>query len=64
MRGRFVSLLRAGALARTFGAENLLPSLEPFWNVTPTQSAEVVRRHPEMGGRRLDLMQWGSSRWG
>ena len=51
--------LPAEALRRTFQTVNPLLNLEPSWNVAPTQSAPVVRRHPETGERHLDLLQWG-----
>jgi putative SOS response-associated peptidase YedK len=43
-------------LFRTTGAP---PNLASSWNVAPTQSAPVVRRHPETGERHLDLLRWG-----
>lgn len=36
-----------------------MPNYPPSWNVAPTQMAPVVRRHPETGERRLDLLSWG-----
>jgi putative SOS response-associated peptidase YedK len=36
-----------------------LPNLAPSWNVAPTQSALVVRRHPETAERHLDPLKWG-----
>ncbi len=59
MCGRYASVLPAEALRRTFRTVNPLPNIEPSWNVAPTQSAPVVRRHPETGERHLDLLQWG-----
>jgi len=59
MCGRYASYLPAEAIRRTFRTVNPLLSLEPSWNVAPTQLAPVVRRHPETGERHLDLLQWG-----
>jgi len=36
-----------------------LPNTSPSWNVAPTQSAMVIRRHPETGERRIDALRWG-----
>jgi putative SOS response-associated peptidase YedK len=60
---RYASYLPAEALSRIFGARNPLPNLVPTWNLAPTQLAPVVRRHPETGERRLDLLQWGLLPW-
>ena len=51
--------LPAEAPRRTFRTVNPPLNLEPSWNVAPTQSAPVVRRHPETGERHLDLLTWG-----
>jgi putative SOS response-associated peptidase YedK len=59
MCGRYASFLPAEAVASIFGATNPLPNLAPSWNVAPTQTAPVVRRHPETGERHLDLLKWG-----
>jgi putative SOS response-associated peptidase YedK len=59
MCGRYASYLPAEAIARMFHTLNPLPNVAPSWNVAPTQSAMVVRRHPETGERHLDLLQWG-----
>jgi putative SOS response-associated peptidase YedK len=59
MCGRYASFLPGEAVARLFHTVNPLPNLAPSWNVAPTQSAMVVRRHPETGERHLDLLQWG-----
>ncbi len=55
MCGRYTSFLPAKAI----GAVHPLPNLAPSWNVAPTQSAPVVRRHPEAAERHLDLLKWG-----
>ena len=35
------------------------PNWAPTWNMAPTRDAPVVRRHPDTGERRLDLLRWG-----
>jgi putative SOS response-associated peptidase YedK len=52
MCGRFVQTMPADALRGLFRTAGVLPNLAPSWNVAPTQSAPVVRRHPETGGKR------------
>ena len=59
MCGRFASYLPPEAVRRLFATKNALVNLPPNWNVAPTQSATVVRRHPADGERHLDLLQWG-----
>ncbi len=49
-------------MARLFHTTNPLPKVAPSWNVVPTQSAMVVRQHPEKGECHLDLLQWGLGR--
>jgi putative SOS response-associated peptidase YedK len=59
MCGRYASFLPAEALAAIFGATGPLPNFPPCWNVAPTQQRPVLRRHPQTGERRLDLLTWG-----
>ena len=59
MCGRFASLLPPHAVQALFGAAGALPNVAPSWNVAPSQDAMVVRRHPDSGERRLDLLRWG-----
>lgn len=59
MCGRYAAFLPAEAVARLFHTVNPTPNVAPSWNVAPTQSAMVVRRHPETGERHLDLLSWG-----
>lgn len=59
MCGRYASFLPPEALARIFGTKNPLPNLQPTWNMAPTRSAPVVRRHPETSERHLDPLVWG-----
>ncbi len=46
-------------LRHLFAALGAMPNVAPSWNVAPTQHAPVLRRHPESGERRLDLLHWG-----
>jgi putative SOS response-associated peptidase YedK len=59
MCGRYASFLPPELIGRQFGTTNSLPNLKPTWNMAPTMSAPVVRRHPESGERHLDLLTWG-----
>jgi putative SOS response-associated peptidase YedK len=59
MCGRYASFLPPELIARLFGTKNPLPNLKPTWNMAPTMSAPVVRRHPESEERHLDLLTWG-----
>ncbi len=59
MCGRYASFLPPDLIARLFGTKNPLPNLKPTWNMAPTMTAPVVRRHPETGDRHLDALTWG-----
>ena len=59
MCGRFAAQLPPEFIRRLFATSGSVPNLAANWNVAPTQPAMVVRRHPETGERRLDLLQWG-----
>jgi putative SOS response-associated peptidase YedK len=59
MCGRFCSTLPPDLVKRLFNTEGDLPNLGPSWNLAPSQDAMVVRRHPETGARRLDVLRWG-----
>jgi len=59
MCGRFASYLPPEAIAALFRTVNPLPNIAPTWNMAPTRDALAVRRHPESGERRLDLLNWG-----
>jgi putative SOS response-associated peptidase YedK len=59
MCGRFASSLPPEAVRRLFRTVGPAPNIAPNWNVAPTQDAMVIRRHPESGERRLDLLRWG-----
>lgn len=51
----------AHELARQFrlGLDTPMPNFVPSWRVATTDPAPVVRRHPETGERRLDVLRWG-----
>jgi putative SOS response-associated peptidase YedK len=59
MCGRYASHLPAAAIAQLFRNSVPVPNAAPSWNVAPSQAALVVRRQPETGERRLDLLNWG-----
>jgi len=59
MCGRFVSLLPPDAVHAWFHTAGPPLNFAPSWNVAPSQAAMVVRRHPDTGERRLDLLRWG-----
>ena len=59
MSGRFASHLPPDAVRSLFATSGSVPNLTPNWNVAPTNNAMVIRRHPETGGRGLDLLRWG-----
>ena len=59
MCGRFASDLPIDLIRTLFGTAGTAPNSAPSWNIAPTSSVPVVRRHPETGERRLDLLRWG-----
>jgi putative SOS response-associated peptidase YedK len=59
MCGRYVITTPPDAIREAFEIMTELPNAGPSWNVAPTQSAPVVRRHPATGARHLDLLHWG-----
>ena len=59
MCGRYVLKRSVDELRAIFEVLGALPNWEPSWNIAPTQNAPVIRRHPETGERRLDLLRWG-----
>lgn len=59
MCGRYASFTPPDAIRRLVGAINVAPNFEPSWNLAPSQSGLVVRRHPETGERHLDALKWG-----
>jgi len=59
MCGRYAAILPADHIATLFQTHGPLPNWGGTWNMAPTRDAPVVRRHPETGERRLDLLRWG-----
>ncbi|HEV7285994.1 MAG TPA: SOS response-associated peptidase, partial [Kaistia sp.] len=59
MCGRYTLHSPPDLIAKHFGATGPLPNFGPRYNAAPTQDMPVVRRHPETGERRLDLLRWG-----
>ena len=59
MCGRFASTLPPERIREIFRTLGSIPNHPASWNVAPTQSALVVRRHHETGERRLDAFAEG-----
>jgi len=59
MCGRFFLQRDPAQLARHLGTTNPTPNQAASWNIAPTQTSLVVRRHPESGERHLDALRWG-----
>jgi putative SOS response-associated peptidase YedK len=59
MCGRIAQTLPPSKLAEIFGIEGALPDFEGRDELAPTETALVVRRHPETGLRHLDPLRWG-----
>lgn len=59
MCGRYASFTPPDAVARLMKVLRQIPDIASNWNVAPSQEAMVVRRHPQTGERRLDLLRWG-----
>lgn len=59
MCGRIVLTSAPAAIRALFNTANAVPNLAPSWNLAPSQSALVVRRHPETLERHLDVLRWG-----
>ena len=57
MCGRFAFFAPPDTIARQFGLTDP-PSLEPRYNISPTQPVPVVRRDQD-GGSGLNLLRWG-----
>ena len=59
MCGRYVSALPPVEIARVFDAIGRIANMEPNWNVAPSSRRPVIRIHPEIRDRRMDLLTWG-----
>ena len=59
MCGRFFLQRDPAGLARHFATRNPTPNQAASWNIAPTQTSLVVRRHPESGENHLDALRWG-----
>lgn len=59
MCGRFASSLPPEAIARLFATVNPIPNTAATWNLAPSQDALVVRWHPDLRQRHLDVLKWG-----
>jgi putative SOS response-associated peptidase YedK len=59
MCGRYAAILPAEHIIALFQTHGPIPNWPGTYNMAPTQNAPVVRRHPETGERRLDLLRWG-----
>ena len=59
MCGRFATTVPPHLLRDWYRAVGPLPNDAPNYNVAPTQSVPVVRRHPDTGEPRIDLLRWG-----
>lgn len=57
MCGRYTLTADPTELAAYFDLDTV-PTLEPRFNIAPTQSVPVIRAVPELG-RHLDLVRWG-----
>ena len=58
MCGRYTVRTPGKKLAEHFGLAET-PSLEPRYNIAPTQEIPVVRINPETGDRELTFLRWG-----
>ncbi len=59
MCGRFATDIPLHLIGEWYRTVGPLPNDAPNYNVAPTQSVPVVRRHPDTGERRIDLLRWG-----
>ncbi|KJH70702.1 SOS response-associated peptidase [Aliterella atlantica] len=58
MCGRFTLSQPTDAIASTFNLPEI-PSLEPRYNIAPTQSIPAILLTPERGERQLQMLHWG-----
>ncbi|WP_043833963.1 SOS response-associated peptidase [Muricoccus aerilatus] len=61
MCGRYFLQRDPARLARYYDTPDgsPTPNAAARWNMAPTQDGVVLRRNPETGERRLDLLRWG-----
>jgi putative SOS response-associated peptidase YedK len=58
--GRLGIYINPGLLAQYFRAGYQPdPSINPTWNLAPSQFTLIVLRDPDSGARRLERLQWG-----
>lgn len=58
MCGRYTLTCEPQLLVEHFALDELPTGLTPRYNIAPTQSVAVIRRH-EQHGRSLELLRWG-----
>jgi putative SOS response-associated peptidase YedK len=58
MCGRFTQSQRAEVIAKTFQVENV-STLEPRYNIAPTQSVATILQRGDKKTRQFKLLQWG-----
>ncbi len=58
MSGRFALTAGRTALESWFGVSGT-PDMPPRYNIAPQQPVAVIRRLPDVPGRRLDILLWG-----
>lgn len=59
MCGRYILQRDPAKLSTYFKVGGPTPNFAASWNLAPTQSGLVVRRHPQTGARHLDTLRWG-----
>ena len=59
MCGRFALFHDAASLTNYIPIERVAVSLQPRYNIAPTQAVAAVLCLPEEPGRTLDVLQWG-----
>jgi putative SOS response-associated peptidase YedK len=59
MCGRYASRLPPEYIRGVFRTVGDVPNFAANYNLSPSQDGMVVRRHPETGERRLDVLKWG-----
>lgn len=59
MCGRYAIFSPPAETAALFRAGTPVPHWRPTWNMAPTRDAPVIRVHPYLHERRIDLLRWG-----